>query len=76
MIRQRGKTSWEIRIYLGKGIKPYVETFHSPVKSLVQERERELKKKFRVGVGGPNREINDSWATSGRMARIKKTLGN
>lgn len=56
MIRKRGKgDGWEIRISLGKGVKPYTETFHSPIKSLVRERESNLKKQFnRVG---PKREI-------------------
>lgn len=55
MIRKRGKNSWEIRIYLGKGVKPYTETFHAPTKSLAQKREQELKQKFNRN--GPRGEI-------------------
>lgn len=57
MLRKRSKNSWEIRIYTGKGMKPYRETFHAPTKSLAQDRERELQKRLRSGKGGPKREI-------------------
>lgn len=69
MLRKRSKNSWEIRIYLGKGMKPYTETFHAPTKSLAHERERELKKQLCTGRGGPKREIMtlgqhlDEWIT-------------
>lgn len=72
MIRKRGRNSWEIRIYLGEGMKPYTETFHSPIKSVVQQRENELKKQF--SRGGPKREIMtlgqhlDEWLISKKRA--------
>lgn len=60
MVRKRGKNTWEIRIYLGLGSdgKPdyYYETFYAPIKSLAQERERELKKQLRLP-SGPKRKI-------------------
>ncbi len=55
MIVSKSKGKWLIRIYLGRGEdgkrKYYSETFYAPIKSLVQERERELTKKLKCKVG-------------------------
>lgn len=56
MIQKRGKNSWLIKIYLGRGSDGqeirYTETFHAPLKSLALARERELKAQFaKIGTG-------------------------
>jgi len=67
MIRKRGKNSWLISIYLGRDHVTgkelrYTETFYAPMKSLVQERERELRRQLHTP-SGPKREIMtlDEW---------------
>ncbi|HBQ27330.1 MAG TPA: hypothetical protein DD791_13130 [Syntrophomonas sp.] len=61
MIKPRGKNTWLIQIYLGRdatGKKNYYhETFYSPLKSLAEERERELKKQLKPHKVGPNNKI-------------------
>jgi len=61
MIVNKGKGKWLIRIYLGRGDdgkrKDYSETFYAHIKSLVQERELELKKKLIYQKAGPRQEI-------------------
>lgn len=69
MIQKRGKNSWLIKIYLGRGPdgkeKRYVETFHAPLKSMAIARERELKAQFakvgRVGEVNTLGEWLDIW---------------
>lgn len=50
LIKKRGKDSWLIKIYLGRGPDGkeirYTETFHAPLKSMALARERELKAQF------------------------------
>ncbi|MGI6514865.1 MAG: tyrosine-type recombinase/integrase [Syntrophomonadales bacterium] len=60
MIKKRGENTWWIRIYLGRGSdgtpQYYHETFYAPLKSMAQERERELTKQMKH-VAGPKRDI-------------------
>lgn len=60
MIRKRGENVWQIAIYLGRdadGKKEFqYETFYSPRKSIVQERERELKRQLKKT--GPHQSIS------------------
>lgn len=66
MIKKRGNNTWWIRIYLGRdknGDKSYHhETFYAPLKSMAQERERELTNKYKRNAG-PKRDIMtlDEW---------------
>lgn len=67
MIRKRGKSSWQITIYLGRDPVTgkelrHTETFYAPLKSLAQERERELRRQLHTP-SGPKREIMtlDEW---------------
>jgi len=50
VVKKRGKDSWLIRIYLGRGVdgkeKYYCETFHAPLKSMAVAREQELKRQL------------------------------
>ena len=61
MIKKRKENTWWIRIYLGRGPDGkkefYNETFYAPIKSLAQERERELKKKLKGQPIGPHTNI-------------------
>lgn len=69
MIKKRGKDSWLIKIYLGRGPdgkeKRYVETFRAPLRSMAVARERELKAQFtkvgRVGEVSTLGEWLDIW---------------
>ncbi len=79
MITKRGNNTWLIRIDLGRGEdgkrKFYHETFYAPIKSMVQERERELRKKLKICHQGPLSEIMtvgqwmDAW-----MIDVKGTI--
>jgi integrase len=61
MIKNRGKHTWLIQIYLGRDTtgkkKYYYETFHSPTKSLAQQREKELSLKLKSRTG-PKQVMN------------------
>lgn len=71
MVKKRGKDTWWIRIYLGKGSdgkpKYYHETFRAPLKSIAQDRERELKKMLSAQKMGTQQllmnigELLDAW---------------
>ncbi len=83
MVRKKGKHSWLIEIYLGRDEEGkrnyYRETFHAPIKSLVVERENELKKQLKRSAG-PKREITnlgqyfDSWLEDIRDSITDVTL--
>jgi len=61
MIEKRGSGTWLIRIYIGRGEngkkKYFNETFYAPIKSLAQERERELSKQLKIAQAGPKSAI-------------------
>lgn len=61
MIRKRGDNTWQIIIYLGRGANGkenyQYETFYSPRKSIVQEREKELIKQLKNKTG-PHQSVD------------------
>jgi len=61
MIEKRGSGTWLIRIYIGRNEegkkKYYNETFYAPLKSLAQDRERELSKQLKNVQAGPKSAI-------------------
>lgn len=61
MIEKRGSGTWLIRIYIGRGEdgkkKYYNETFYAPLKSLAQDRERELSKQLKITQAGPKSTV-------------------
>jgi hypothetical protein len=61
MIEKRSSGTWLIRIYIGRdenGKKKYYnETFYAPLKSLAQDRERELSKQLKIAQAGPKSTV-------------------
>lgn len=60
LIRKRGDNTWQIVIYLGRingKKKYYYETYYSPRKSIVQDREKELEKQLKIKTG-PNQAVS------------------
>jgi len=62
MIRKRGDNTWQIVIYLGRDASGkeeyYYETFRAPRKSIVQERERDLKRRLTRKKVGPQSQVS------------------
>lgn len=63
-VQKRGKDSWFIKIYLGRGTNGkkqfYTETFHAPIKSMALARERELKAQLaKIGPSQQIRTLNE-----------------
>lgn len=62
MIRKRGDNTWQIIIYLGRDASGkedyYYETYYTPRKSIVQERERELTKQLKRKNDGPHSQVS------------------
>lgn len=76
-IEKRGEGTWRIKLYMGRGgdgkIQYYSETYHAPLKSMAEARERELNEKIKGLKNGP---VSDRMYLSQYMSHYVSTRKN